>query len=229
MGDGRQYGGARGVLLSRQESLQAVVKAIRLFDQKLPGPEEGPAAAALYRRLIRRSGSPDPEHLVAVFVGGYGGLGRNALLTCLRMFPHFAASFSSASRSRTRMVCSKALRSSPPSKNGRRRTSKPTKLQGTTWDCPPTVSMQSALRSPSRPRSSPSTSSRSIRRRSSVGQLIFDEDSAWNRFLHNETAFLIQRRLQHAGVPAGRVAGFSSISPPPKGMRIRSSLARVTS
>src|SRR5262249_54831015 len=34
-----------------------------------------------------------------------------------------------------------------------------------------------------------------------AGQIIFEEDTAWNRLLHNETAFLIQRRLQHAGVP----------------------------
>jgi hypothetical protein len=34
-----------------------------------------------------------------------------------------------------------------------------------------------------------------------AGQLIFDEDSFVTRALHNETAFMIQRRLQHAGVP----------------------------
>ncbi|MGH7282812.1 MAG: hypothetical protein ACRELY_14905, partial [Polyangiaceae bacterium] len=34
-----------------------------------------------------------------------------------------------------------------------------------------------------------------------AGQLIFEEDSSINRILHNETAFTIQRRLQHAGVP----------------------------
>jgi hypothetical protein len=30
---------------------------------------------------------------------------------------------------------------------------------------------------------------------------LFEEDSTYNRILHNETAFLIQRRLQHAGIP----------------------------
>jgi hypothetical protein len=30
---------------------------------------------------------------------------------------------------------------------------------------------------------------------------VFAEDSAFNRILHNETAFLIQRRLQRNGVP----------------------------
>jgi hypothetical protein len=34
-----------------------------------------------------------------------------------------------------------------------------------------------------------------------AGQLVFPDDAFWNHVLHNETAFLIQRRLQHAGVP----------------------------
>jgi hypothetical protein len=34
-----------------------------------------------------------------------------------------------------------------------------------------------------------------------AGQLIFEEDTFATRLLHNETAFMIQRRLQHAGVP----------------------------
>ena len=34
-----------------------------------------------------------------------------------------------------------------------------------------------------------------------AGQLLFEEETFASRVLHNETAFLIQRRLQHAGVP----------------------------
>jgi hypothetical protein len=34
-----------------------------------------------------------------------------------------------------------------------------------------------------------------------AGQLIFDQDTFVTRALHNETAFMIQRRLQRAGVP----------------------------
>jgi hypothetical protein len=34
-----------------------------------------------------------------------------------------------------------------------------------------------------------------------AGQIVFEEDTGWNRLLHNETAFLIQQRLQHNGVP----------------------------
>ena len=34
-----------------------------------------------------------------------------------------------------------------------------------------------------------------------AGQIIFAEDTMWNRLLHNQTALVIQRRLQQAGVP----------------------------
>jgi hypothetical protein len=34
-----------------------------------------------------------------------------------------------------------------------------------------------------------------------AGQIIFAEDTVWNRLLHNQTALVIQRRLQQAGVP----------------------------
>ena len=34
-----------------------------------------------------------------------------------------------------------------------------------------------------------------------AGQLIFAEDTFVTRLLHNETAFMVQRRLQHSGLP----------------------------
>jgi hypothetical protein len=34
-----------------------------------------------------------------------------------------------------------------------------------------------------------------------AGQLLLTPDSVLNRALHNETAFMIQRRLQHSGIP----------------------------
>jgi len=34
-----------------------------------------------------------------------------------------------------------------------------------------------------------------------AGQLIFEEDTFCNRLLHNETAFMIQKRLQRRGMP----------------------------
>jgi len=34
-----------------------------------------------------------------------------------------------------------------------------------------------------------------------AGQLIFEEDTVWTRALHNETAFMVQKRLQRLGIP----------------------------
>lgn len=34
-----------------------------------------------------------------------------------------------------------------------------------------------------------------------AGQIIFEDDSIWNRTLHNETAFMVQKRLQRRGIP----------------------------
>jgi len=33
-----------------------------------------------------------------------------------------------------------------------------------------------------------------------AGQLIFEEDTVWNRILHNETALMVQSRLQRRGI-----------------------------
>src|SRR5262249_54862381 len=78
-----------------------VVRAIRAPDQESPAPEDldGSVEAAVARlperyRSLPLGGAvddgpegPSPEHPVAIlFVGGYGGLGRHALFTLLRMF-----------------------------------------------------------------------------------------------------------------------------------------------
>src|SRR5262249_2293624 len=70
-----------------------VVRAIRKLDEDLPGPEASEDAMAMYGDAMGpvSDGEPNPRDPVGVlFVGGYGGLGRHALLTLLRMFPgHF--------------------------------------------------------------------------------------------------------------------------------------------
>jgi hypothetical protein len=34
-----------------------------------------------------------------------------------------------------------------------------------------------------------------------AGQLIFEEETFWTRILHNETAYMVQKRLQRMGLP----------------------------
>jgi hypothetical protein len=184
---------------------QLVVRAIRRLDRELPGPEESVEISRSYghETLPALLGAPDERQSVAVvFVGGYGGLGRHAMLTLLRMFPnHFRGvvfvsiavvdsdSFKGADEvaaleERTRSQLAKyeqfaavlGLRSSSAYAVGTEVAVEAERLATTLVARYPKALVV-------------------------AGQIIFDEDTVWNRLLHNETAFLIQRRLQHAGVP----------------------------
>jgi amino acid transporter len=193
-----------------------VVRAIRALDQEFPAPDEveGSVEASLarlperYRSVPFGSKSdapeaPEPEHPVAIlFVGGYGGLGRHALFTLLRMFKrHF----------RGVVFVSIAVVDSDVFKGG----SEVEALEKRTKE---------SLASYERFGQSlglATASAYSIGTEVAVeaeklgvelykkypeglvvaGQLIFAEDTVWNRALHNETAFIIQQRLQHVGVP----------------------------
>lgn len=182
-----------------------VGRAIRQLDRDLPGPEEGPEAAALYGAapLAAELAEPDAEEPVAVvFVGGYGGLGRHALLTLLRMFPgHFrGVAFASIA-----VVDSDVFKGASEVEALEKRTHE----------------SLAAYRRFAAALGLPSTSEYAVGTEVAVeaealarklvgrypkalvvaGQIIFEQDTAWNRLLHNETAFLIQRRLQHDGVP----------------------------
>lgn len=185
-----------------------VVRAIRRLDHELPGPEESPDAARLYGvadfdGTVGTPGMPDPREPVAiVFVGGYGGLGRHALLTLERMFPgHFkgivfvsiavvdsdtfkGAREVEALEQRTREHLSAYERFAT--------------VLGLRATSAYSVGTEVAVEAE---RLATDIRARYPRALVVAGQIIFEEDTAWNRLLHNETAFLIQRRLQHQGVP----------------------------
>jgi hypothetical protein len=137
-----------------------------------------------------------------LFVGGYGGLGRHALFTLLRMFKdHF----------RGVVFVSIAVVDSDVFKGG----SEVEALEKRTKD------HLSRYERFGRSLGLATSSAFSVGTEVAVeaermgtelykkypaglvvaGQLIFEEDTLWNRVLHNETAFLIQQRLQHVGVP----------------------------
>ena len=182
-----------------------VLRAIRRLDRELPGPEAGERAMALYSDGITPAAATDPEPqqpIAVLFVGGYGGLGRHALLTMLRMFPgHFKGV----------VFVSIAVVDSDTFKGAREVEA----LEQRTRE-----SLDQYCRF-GRALGLPSTSAYAVGIEVAVeaeklgkdllkrypkalvvaGQLIFEEDTGWNRILHNETAFLIQRRLQHVGVP----------------------------
>jgi amino acid transporter len=182
----------------------AVVRAIRRLDTDLPGPEAGDDAMALYGQAGPATEvEPDADKPVGViFVGGYGGLGRHATLTLLRMFPgHFKGV----------VFVSIAVVDSDSFKGA----AEVAALEKRTNDA------LDAYRRFAGTLGLPSAKAYSIGTEVAVeaeklgvevlqrypkalfvaGQIIFEEDTAWNRLLHNETAFMIQRRLQHVGVP----------------------------
>jgi amino acid transporter len=182
----------------------AVVQAIHRLDRELPGPEAGPEAMAAYGvagPVV--DGEPDPKKPVAViFVGGYGGLGRHATLTLLRMFPgHFkGVVFVSIA-----VVDSDTFKGKAEVERLEQRTDAALDAYrgfAATLGVPSAkayaVGTEVAVEA--------ERLGLDLRRRYPqalfvAGQIIFEEDTAWNRLLHNETAFMIQRRLQYLSVP----------------------------
>ncbi|HEY2514250.1 MAG TPA: APC family permease [Polyangiaceae bacterium] len=184
---------------------RAVVGAIRRLDVELPDPLEDPvmAKAMAERPTSGQLGPIDPKKPVAIlFVGGYGGLGRHALLTLLRMFPrHFKGV----------VFCSISIIDSGNFKGveevhdleakTRLQLEKYVKLAAT-LGLPAESAFSTGIEvAVEAEKLGKELIDRFPQGLFVAGQLLFDEDSTFNRILHNETAFLIQRRLQHAGIP----------------------------
>ncbi len=181
-----------------------VVRAIRRFDTDLPSPEESPSAAAHYTPHRRDDVTVlDPaEPTLVLFVGGYGGLGRRALLRCLEMFPNH---FKNVVFVSIAVVDSDVFKGASELSSLEKRTQESlsryldlAKHLGLPAETAHAVGTEVAVEA--------ETLATDLMKRYPkalvvAGQIIFDEDTTWNRVLHNETAFLIQRRLQHAGVP----------------------------
>jgi len=172
-----------------------VVGAIRRLDVELPDPLSVDAA--------KHPSTIDPEKPVAVlFVGGYGGLGRHALLTLLRMFPgHFQGV----------VFCSIAIVDSGNFKgidevHELEMRTKESLAQyerfAATLDLPADSELSTGTEvAVEAEKIGLDVIKKYPKALFVAGQLLFEEDSSWGRVLHNETAFQIQRRLQHAGVP----------------------------
>jgi hypothetical protein len=191
-----------------------VILAIRRLDEELPSPDEIPGAVLETVILNQRpsdsssprkvpSGEPDPALPVAVlFVGGYGGLGRHALLTLLRMFPgHFeAVAFVSVA-----VVDSDVFKGADQVKALEERTrehlaryEKFARALGMHATSAFALGTEVAVEAE---KLGVELCTRYPKALVVAGQLIFQEDTLFSRMLHNETAFLIQQRLQHIGVP----------------------------
>ena len=194
-----------------------VVVALRKLDSELPSPlaedidPKNELTPASMRFEHAKEGfdehhsrrDPDPKHPVGIlFVGGYSGLGRHALLTLLRMFPgHFkGVVFVSVA-----VVDSEAFKGHDQIEALEQRTREHlvryerfAESLGVASASAFSIGTEVAVEAEK-------IGVHLIKRYPQglvvAGQLIFKEDTAWHRALHNETAFIIQQRLQHVGVP----------------------------
>ena len=184
-----------------------VIDAIRRLDLELADPladlARSPPPSVANLDEAAASTRIDRKQAVAVlFVGGYGGLGRHALLTLLRMFPgHFKGI----------VFCSVAVIDSGNFKGvaevheleRRVQEALDRYVRYAAWIGLPAESAFSTGIEVAVEAEKLGTDliQKYPKALFVAGQLIFEEDSFVTRALHNETAFMIQRRLQHAGVP----------------------------
>jgi amino acid transporter len=208
-----------GVCLLIRTHYIRVVRALRHLDVELPSPHE---LDELLPEVRRGSGpvsftasdthdfeehhgprDPDPTQPVALlFVGGYSGLGRHALATLLRMFPgHFdGVVFLSVA-----VVDSESFKG-PDQLSALEERTREHLLRYECYAHTLGLRAASALSVGTEVSVECEKISLALVRRYTnalfvAGQLIFEQESFWNRALHNETAFIVQKRLQHKGIP----------------------------
>jgi amino acid transporter len=191
-----------------------VVQAIRRLDKELPSPEEIEGSVSEsgtgYHGLpgsplecAPAAGDPNPaEPMAVLFVGGYGGLGRHALLTLLRMFP---GHFKSVAFVSVAVVDSDVFKGADQVRALEERTQQHLakyerfgRVLGLKTTSAYAVGTEVAVEAE---KLGTELCRKYPKALVVAGQLIFQEDTLFSRILHNETAFLIQQRLQHLGVP----------------------------
>ena len=184
-----------------------VVAAIARLDVELPDPLldalpiEKPSVASL-DQAASESEIDRKQPVAALFVGGYGGLGRHALLTLIRMFSgHFKGV----------VFCSVAVIDSGNFKGiaevheleRRTQTALDKYVRYARWlglpaDSCFSTGIEVAVEAE---KMATEVIQKYPKALFVAGQLIFAEDTFVTRMLHNETAFMVQRRLQHSGLP----------------------------
>ncbi len=195
-----------------------VVRALKQLDRDLPSPSEvenplpeslPPSEAAFDSSPIHglqehsSEFAPDPNKPVAIlFVGGYSGLGRHALLKLMRMFPgHFeAAVFVSVA-----VVDSESFKGSDQVSALEQRTRENlVRYERYAWTFKLRTASAFAVGTEVAVEAERVAQDIILRYPKALfvaGQLVFEEDTLWNHVLHNETAFIVQKRLQHIGIP----------------------------
>ncbi len=194
-----------------------VRRAVRQLDSSVPAPacdalddepRESSTSLVFCEGVTRGlsehhdNAEPDANKPVAILlVGGYGGLGRHALLSLLRTFPgHFASVvFVSVA-----VVDSESFKGADQVAALEHRT-RSSLLRYEQYARTLGLRSASALSVGTEVAVEVERIAEALVQRFPqglfvAGQLIFDEDTLWNRVLHNETAFSVQKRLQHRGI-----------------------------
>lgn len=194
-----------------------VFQSIKKLDTDLPSPIEvdapvndSPAAETSFsddpqHQLLEHHTSMDPETnkpIAILFVGAYGGLGRHALLTLLRMFPNH---FSGVAFVTVAVLDSSSFKGASEVEALRRRTSESLlryERYARTLGLRATSAFAIGTEVPAEAeKMAAELISRYPKALFVAGQIVFDDDTFWNRLLHNETAFMVQRRLQRRAIP----------------------------
>jgi amino acid transporter len=211
-----------------------VTRAVRKLDHALPSPREVELEIGAERNAVsfvsadieglnehRSELDPDPQKPVAIlFVGSYSGLGRHALYTLLRMFPHH---FSGAVFVSVAVADSESFKG-PDQLQALEARTREGLVRYERFALSLGLRAASAFALGTEVAVEAERAARALLARYPKalfvgGQLIFEEDSQWNRLLHNETAFIVQRRLQHAGMPMIVVPVRIDLAPSPRLVR----------
>jgi Amino acid permease len=180
---------------------RTVVGALAGLDTQIPAPATRPDLYPCLPDDARRD--LDPSRPIAVLlVGGYGGLGRHALLTLLRMFPGHFQGVVFVSVAVVDSDVFKGAEEIPALEERTRRSLAEYERFATALGLPATsayaVGTEVAVEAEQLAVGLVQWYPKVV---VVAGQIIFAEDTMWNRMLHNQTALVIQRRLQQRGVP----------------------------
>jgi amino acid transporter len=195
-----------------------VVAALKQLDVDLPSPPEVEAftqpepnsallsfQAAGTSGLLEHRSSRDPDRdapVAILLVGGYSGLGRHALLTLMRMFPHH---FQGVIFVSVAVMDSESFKG-PDQVGALEKRTRESLLRYERYAHTLGLRASSALAVGTEvPTEAENIAGDLITRYPNAlfvaGQIIFEDDALWNRVLHNETAFMVQKRLQRRGIP----------------------------